>query len=198
MFQCSITLEGVMGQIVHRTIRRPIGGITSIGSWEQEMNGFAKFTNFTLPAGAEDFAAKLRQTAAEAVQAQQAAVSKLLAQSVKVQDEAVAAARQNVDAANRSLTLAIDHSAGIAGTIAASAKDWHESAIAASKAVLAAKTLSEVAEVQTNFAKTSYDKVISESVKISELSTKAAKDVFAPIGQQLKASAERFSVPAAA
>jgi phasin family protein len=189
MLQCSITLEGVMGQIVHRTIRRPIGGITSIGSWEQEMNGFAKFTNFTLPAGAEDFAAKLRQTAAEAVQAQQAAVSKLLAQSVKVQDEAVAAARQNVDAANR---------AGIAWTIAASAKDWHESAIAASKAVLAAKTLSEVAEVQTNFAKTSYDKVISESVKISELSTKAAKDVFAPIGQQLKASAERFSVPAAA
>jgi len=58
--------------------------------------------------------------------------------------------------------------------------------VAATKALFGAKTLREVIDLQSDFARTSFDKTLAESAKLSELSVKVAKDAFEPIQSRVK------------
>ena len=69
--------------------------------------------------------------------------------------------------------------------IAAETTEFSKKAIAANTAVveklLGAKTLETAIQIQTEFAKTSYEGFVAESTKIGELYAKLAKEVFKPI-----------------
>ena len=66
------------------------------------------------------------------------------------------------------------------------------------KALLAAKTVNEVVEIQTDYARTSFDSFVVESGKISELGVKVATDAFEPVQAHLNATVERMVKPLAA
>jgi len=55
-----------------------------------------------------------------------------------------------------------------------------EDSIAATKALLAAKSAHEAFELQSDFAKTSFDHYIGEMSKLSEIVAATAKDTFGP------------------
>ncbi|HEX6978491.1 MAG TPA: phasin family protein [Alphaproteobacteria bacterium] len=66
------------------------------------------------------------------------------------------------------------------------------------KALLGAKTLREAVEVQSDFAKVSFDKLVAESTKLSEMTVKVANEAFQPINARLNVAVERLLKPIAA
>ena len=75
------------------------------------------------------------------------------------------------------------------------AKATAENSAEAAKAVLAAKTLNEVVDVQNGLAKETFDNFIVEGTKISELSLKVAHETFEPIKEQVQSSVEKAMKP---
>ena len=67
--------------------------------------------------------------------------------------------------------------------------------IAATKAILGAKSLQEVVEVQTDLVNGNYDKFVNESRKVSDLSAKVTEDAMKPIAGRVNVVLEKFSKP---
>jgi len=66
------------------------------------------------------------------------------------------------------------------------------------KSLLAAKTLREAVDVQTDFAKTTFDKLVAEGAKVSEISVKVANEAVEPINARVNAALEKLLKPVAA
>lgn len=66
-------------------------------------------------------------------------------------------------------------------------KQTIEDQIAATKALMAAKSVHEAYELQTDFAKTAFDSYVGELNKIGEIFAATAKDAFEPIQGRVQA-----------
>jgi phasin family protein len=73
-----------------------------------------------------------------------------------------------------------------------------EESVTTSKAVLGAKSLKEIVDLQTGFVKTSFDKAVAESGKISETNLKLAEEAFQPITERVNATVSKLMKPIAA
>jgi phasin family protein len=71
------------------------------------------------------------------------------------------------------------------------AKTTAESGVEATKAMIAAKTLKDMVEVQTDYAKSSFDMFVAEGPKFGEMSVKVANEAFEPIKSQFEANVEK-------
>lgn len=68
------------------------------------------------------------------------------------------------------------------------AQETAEANSEAAKALFSAKSFNEAVELQGEIARKSFDKSLSESTKLSELSLKVANEAFQPIQQQFTAA----------
>lgn len=66
------------------------------------------------------------------------------------------------------------------------------------KALLTAKSLKEVVELQSGFARNAFDKSLSESGKLSEMSVRIATDAIEPVQKQFTVAVEAALKPLAA
>jgi phasin family protein len=73
-----------------------------------------------------------------------------------------------------------------------------EASAQVAKSLLTAKTLREAVDVQTDFAKTTFDKMVSEGTKVSEISVKTANEAAEPINARVNAAIEKLLKPVAA
>jgi len=73
-----------------------------------------------------------------------------------------------------------------------------EDSISATKALLGCKTLQQVAEVQGDLVKNSYDKLVAESRKISDMTAKVVENAAKPITGRVNVAVEKFTKPLAA
>jgi phasin family protein len=73
-----------------------------------------------------------------------------------------------------------------------------ESAAATGKSALAAKTFKDVVEVNVEGAKTSYEKLVAGTTKLSELSVQVSNDAMAPIKARATVATEVLMKPLAA
>ena len=73
-----------------------------------------------------------------------------------------------------------------------------EQSAAAAKALLGAKSVREAVDLQTEFAKTSFDKFVAESTKLSEQTVKTANEAFEPINARFTVAVEKLWKPLAA
>jgi len=73
-----------------------------------------------------------------------------------------------------------------------------EQSAAAAKALLGAKSVKEAVDLQTEFAKTSFDKLVAESTKLSEQTVKTANEAFEPINARFTVAVEKLWKPIAA
>lgn len=67
----------------------------------------------------------------------------------------------------------------------------------AAKAMMSATTVNEFVEIQSDYARTSFDAFVAESGKLNELGVKVATDAFEPVQAHLNDTVERFSKIAA-
>jgi phasin family protein len=77
-------------------------------------------------------------------------------------------------------------------------QETFEASAQVAKALLSAKTLREAVDVQTDFAKTTFDKLVAEGTKVSEISVKVANEAVEPINARLNAAIEKLLKPIAA
>ena len=71
-----------------------------------------------------------------------------------------------------------------------------EQSVAVSQAMLKAKTLKEVTDMQNDLVKKSFDQFVAEGTKLSELSVKVANDAAEPLTSRMNEVASRFSASA--
>ncbi len=77
--------------------------------------------------------------------------------------------------------------------VAANAKASMDETISTFKALTTVKSLKEAFDLQSSFARTSLEKAVSESGKITEHSLKVAEQALAPITARVNAAVETFS-----
>jgi len=73
-----------------------------------------------------------------------------------------------------------------------------DQSIHTTKAIMTASSLSEIVDLQSAHAKTSFDTMVSEMTRMSELSLKAANEAMSPLNSRVNAAMEKAGKPLAA
>ena len=105
--------------------------------------------------------------------------------------------KQNVDAFMKSSSILAKGFEDISKSTVAYTQGALESS-AAAKQALTVKTIRELVDLQSSFAKKSFDSAIAEGTKVSELSVKVANEAFQPISAQINATLGKLTKPLAA
>ena len=78
------------------------------------------------------------------------------------------------------------------------AQETMEHAASTAKALVGVKSLREAVDLQTDFAKGNFDKIVAESTKLSETAVKVANDAMEPITARMNVTVEKLFKPLAA
>jgi phasin family protein len=73
-----------------------------------------------------------------------------------------------------------------------------ENSAQTAKALLGAKTLREAVDLQSDWAKSNFDKFVAEGTKLSEMTVKVANEAFGPINSRVNVAVEKMLKPVAA
>ena len=141
----------------------------------------------------EDAVVAAKQNVDGLVKAQQEQFEKASAQVLKGLDELTAIAKGNVDAVVKSGTIVAKGAEEAGKQVAAYTQSSLEKGAATGKALLAVKTVQELVELQSSYAKASLESFVKESAKLQELSLKIAKDAFAPINDRVTVTVDALS-----
>lgn len=78
-----------------------------------------------------------------------------------------------------------------AQSVAFSKKSW-EDGVAAAQSMAQARSVQELLELQTNWAKSATETYLAEVTRMTDVITASVKDSFKPINERVTASVERF------
>ena len=95
--------------------------------------------------------------------------------------------KDTAEACLKSATIAGKGAETLHGEIYAYSKQSIEDSIAASKAIMSAKSVHEAFEFQTDFAKSAFETYVGELSKFGELMTATTKESFAPLQGRVQA-----------
>lgn len=162
---------------------------------------------------AEDLAAQAKETVESVMKASQEATQKGYEQAMAMTrehmekanrqlfqgfDEMTKLAKDNVDAFVAASTVVARAAEDMGKAYMAYAQATVDMTLSTGKAMLGAKTVHEVVDLQNEFAKTSFDSLLAETTKLSELSVKAANEAMEPIQARVNATLEKVAKPLAA
>ena len=130
---------------------------------------------------------KATASAESALESGAAVLKTGLEKALKGYDAVLGYSKDNAEAVMKSATVAGKGVETINGEIYAYSKQSIEDTVAATKAVMGSKSVHEAFEFQTDFAKSAFEAYVAELSKLSELTTSAAKDSFAPFKGRVQA-----------
>lgn len=107
-------------------------------------------------------------------------------------NEASAYSRQNLEAVIASATAAAKGAEALNAQAAAFAKSSVENQVAAAKSLASAKSVQEVVELQTTFARTALETYLAELNRWGETVTASVKDSVQPLNERVTATVERI------
>ena len=82
-------------------------------------------------------------------------------------------------------------------TVMAITQSQLEASVAAAKAVLGCTSLRQMVDLQTDLARSNFDKLVADGSKLSEISLKVANEALEPIQARVNVAVEKFIKPAA-
>ena len=98
--------------------------------------------------------------------------------------------QENVEAVVASSKVVAKAAEEMNAEIVAFSKKSYEDSMAAAKEFTSVKSVSELVEKQTEFAKASFEGFVAEATKLNEIYSAAAKGAFAPINDRFTAAAD--------
>jgi len=107
-------------------------------------------------------------------------------------NEVNALSKSNVEAVVESLTAATKGAETVGAQAAAYTKKSWEDAVAAAKTLSSAKSVQEVIELQSSYAKSALEAYVSEMNSLTETLSASFKDTFKPINARVTATVEKF------
>ena len=166
-------------------------------------------------AAAEETAATVENNVTSLANAAQQTVQRTQETARRSFDEAVGATKQNLDQAAGRMFQNLDQFSSFGKenvdavvksgqALAKGAEDLSrqmlsytqqaiEMHVNASRALMGVKTLRELADLQNDYTKTSFDTFIQESTKLSEMAVKTTSEAFEPFNRRASAVIERLS-----
>ncbi|KJV09517.1 hypothetical protein VZ95_10990 [Elstera litoralis] len=105
--------------------------------------------------------------------------------------------RDNVEAFVKASTIFVKGTEEITKSVAALTQSQVEASLATTKALMGVTNFKQAIELQNEAAKTSFDKLVSEGNKITELSMKVANEAIEPIQARVTLAVEKIMKPAA-
>ena len=117
----------------------------------------------------------------------------LVKRSQKVAEELADLARANVEAVVEAGRVASEGARSIGQDVVASSRDGVEKAADAIRSLAEAKSPTEYLQLQSDFARQSFDRAVAESSKLTESLVKLAGEAFQPLSSRATANAERFN-----
>ena len=111
----------------------------------------------------------------------------------KVAEELADLARANVEAIVEAGRVATEGTRSIGQDVVAKQRDSFEQAADAIRSLAEAKSPTEYLQLQGDFARASFDRMVAESSKLTESLVKLAGEAFQPLSNRASANAERFN-----
>jgi phasin family protein len=117
----------------------------------------------------------------------------MVKRSQKVAEELADLARANVEAVVEAGRVATEGARSIGQEVVAKQRDSFEQAADAVRSLAEAKSPTEYLQLQSDFARASFDRAVAESSKFTESLVKLAGEAFQPLSNRASANAERFN-----
>lgn len=117
----------------------------------------------------------------------------LAKRSQKVAGELADLARSNVEAIVEAGRVATEGARSLGQDVVAKQRDGFEQAADAIRSLAEAKSPTEYLQLQGDFARASFDRMVAESSKLTETMVKLAGEAFQPLSNRAAANAERFN-----
>jgi phasin family protein len=117
----------------------------------------------------------------------------LVKKSQKVAEELADLARANVEAIVEAGRVASEGARTIGQDVVATQRNSVEQAADAIRSLAEAKSPTEYLQLQSEFARASFDRAVAESSKFTESLVKLAGEAFQPLSNRATANAERFN-----
>ena len=130
---------------------------------------------------------KATASAETALESGAAALKTGLEKALKGYDAVLGYGKDTAEAVMKSATVAGKGVETINSEIYSYSKQSIEDTVAATKAVMGSKSVHEAFEFQTDFAKSAFEAYVAELSKLSELTTAATKEAFAPFKGRVQA-----------
>lgn len=111
----------------------------------------------------------------------------------KVAEELADLARANVEAVVEAGRVASEGARSIGQDVVAKQRTSFEQAADAIRSLAEAKSPTEYLQLQSDFARASFDRAVAESSKLTESLVKLAGEAFQPLSSRASANAERFN-----
>ena len=117
----------------------------------------------------------------------------LVKKTQKVSEELADLARANVEAIVEAGRVASEGARSIGQDVVAKQRDSVEQTADAIRSLAEAKSPTEYLQLQSEFARTSFDRAVAETSKLTESLVKLAGEAFQPLSNRASANAERFN-----
>ena len=122
----------------------------------------------------------------------QAKVKENVEKAVQTAEDFVSFSQGNFEAVVKSSQIWAAGVQDLGKTLVVSAKEQMDDAVAAVNSFAAAKSFNDLLDLQAAFARSSLDKAITETSKLTDASTRLATDVLAPLTARVTLAAETF------
>ncbi len=114
----------------------------------------------------------------------------------KSADEIAAFGKSNVEALIAAGTTFLRGWEELTRSVVGLTQTQVETGLQTATALLGAKTLAELSELQKTYTKTAFDTAVSEASRLSELAIRIASETAEPLNARVTATVEQFSKPA--
>ena len=155
-------------------------------------------TKKATPVAAGEAVAAAAQNYETAVAAAKEQVEKASTYLFRGYDDFAALGQGHVEAVVKANTVLAKGAEEIGKELMAYVQSSLERTAGAAKALIGAKTLQDVVQLNTEFAKASYDTYLANATKLSELSVKVANEALEPLSQRATVAFEKLGKPLAA
>lgn len=132
------------------------------------------------------------KTAAEGYEKMAARAKSKMDEAVKAYDELAVLGKETADALMAASTAYAKGLEQLTAEWLSFSKQSVEEGITTTKALLGARTIQEVVDLQANFAKAQFDQFMTQGAKLGELATKVAQETFEPLNARATVAVEKF------
>jgi phasin family protein len=132
------------------------------------------------------------EKATKGLETSQAKLKEGVEKAVKTSEEMLSFSQGNLEAFVKATQIYATGFQDLSKHIAASSKASLEESVAFSKSLMGVKSVKEAVDLQTGFAKSSIEKAVAESNKLTDATVKLTEQAIAPITARISLAVETF------
>jgi len=132
------------------------------------------------------------EKATKGIETSQVKMKESVEKAMKTAEEMVSFGQGNLEALMKASQIYASGFQDISKHLAATSKASLEESVAFTKSLMGVKSVKEAVDLQSSFAKSSIEKAVSETSKITDASVKLAEEAIAPLTARMSLAVEKF------